>query len=117
MKRLTTILLVLFAVGCSKVENMPVVYFTDAWDIGQVKECQSQEKPNRRLVCSQSDQMVRLLALGPYSANSPQVNQFRDLLNNPKTFAVTFKGSGGSSIYKDCTDWKCRKTVDGISCE
>jgi hypothetical protein len=105
IEKLAVILLLLFTVGCTKAENMPVVFFTNTWDIGEVKECQSTKVPQRKLICSVSDEQVEIIGLSGESANSPGAVRLLSLVNHPKTFSVTFKGSGESSIFKDCIDW------------
>jgi hypothetical protein len=108
----TFIASLLLAVGCGRtVKEMPVVYFTNTWELGEVKECQT-KSPNtgplgEYLLCSKSDYESALLSARPNSG---------DLIQNPKIFAVTFKGPGHSSFYEHCIDWHCRHTADGISC-
>jgi len=101
----------LFAVGCGPtVRDMPVVYFTTSWELGEVKECQTQRDSsalNKYLLCSKADYESALALESPTSGA---------VIQNPKIFAVSFRGSGHPSLYQNCTDWRCRKTVDGISC-
>jgi hypothetical protein len=105
--------LVLLVTGCGpKVKNMPVVYFTPNWEMGEVKDCAEvsadAESFKGDLLCSPGEYDTSLLTLRP---------GLRDMVTNPKTFAVTFKGSGHTSIYAKSRGWKCRRTTDGISCE
>ena len=108
---------VLFAVGCGpKAQNMPVVNFSDAWKIGEVKECDTHAlldgvELSGNLVCSIGEYAVL------YASNT---RRFQSIINNRRTFSVTFKGSGAPSMFVQDTPWiawRCRKTTDGISCE
>jgi hypothetical protein len=38
-KCVVTFLLISAFLNCSKRDNIPVVYFSDAWEIGEVKDC------------------------------------------------------------------------------
>jgi len=123
-KKPTAIIVLIMTIGavtgCSpRAKNMPVVYFTKTWEIGEVKECieppADSESFNGDLLCSPQEYDGLLLALRP--GPSADSDHLRDMTTNPKTFAVTFKSSGHSSAYAKSTGWKCRRTTDGISCE
>ena len=106
--------------GCGpKIKNMPVVYFTRSWEIGEVKECieppANSESFNGDLLCSPQEYDGLLLTLR--SDPSTESERLRNAITTPKTFAVAFNGSGHPSIYAKSTGWKCRRTTDGISCE
>jgi hypothetical protein len=111
---------------------VPVVYFTDRWDIGEVKNCQTQPAkehdepnaiPSKDMVCSMWDYDSAPTTLGAkidsglVSKDGPESIHLRYLFDDPAVFSVAFKGSGNSSVFKSATDWKCRRTVDGLLCE
>jgi hypothetical protein len=103
----------LLAVGCGPtVKEMPVLAFTKNWELGEVRECETQAPSSnplsKGLICSYADYTSALLVAGPPAG---------DITKDTKIFSVKFKGSGRPSVYQNCTDWHCRKTVDGISCE
>jgi hypothetical protein len=109
--------------GCTKHAQVPVVYFSDRWDLGEVKDCEQVQSakehdspgaiPSKDMICSIGDYDSELMALT--SQNSPEAIRLRHLFADPEVFAVTFKGSGIQ--FKGSTSWKCRRTVDGLLCE
>ena len=125
MNRTAPILVLLLLVtGCGpKTKNMPVVYFTDTWELGEVKGCETSPpddaKPfSRDLFCDSEEYDARIMRLGamPKDQADHESARLRAIYTNPKTFAITFRGDG-VQFAAGVARWKCRKTTEGISCE
>ncbi len=122
---LLTLALLLLVTGCSrlKTKNMPVVFFTDTWEMGEVKECQTEplddaQPFSRDLFCDRDEYEIKILMLNalPKERAALESARFRASYSDPKTFAITFRGEG-VQFARGVAEWKCRKTPDGISCE